>query len=65
MLKRMYSFVAPLLLLCFSVVSVSAASYEDMSEGTYYIDATLSCYINAMGGMEFGVPLLTSAQVEK
>lgn len=41
-----------------------AAGYDSLSPGIYQINASLSCYINAMGGVEFGAPLLESAQVE-
>lgn len=40
--------------------TTSAVAYEDLSAGTYTIDAKLSCYVPAMGGVEFGDPLLTS-----
>ncbi len=39
--------------------SVNAASLEEYEAGTYELDASLSCYVNAMGGVEFGGPLLT------
>ncbi len=45
-------------LLCLPV-SVNAASLEEYEAGTYELDASLSCYVNAMGGVEFGEPLLT------
>lgn len=31
--------------------------------GEYFVDAKLSCYVNAMGGVEFGEPLLTGAML--
>lgn len=40
-----------------------ALETENLSEGTYSVDATLSCYVNAMGGIEFGKPLLTKTEV--
>ena len=64
MLKRFCAFVMTLTLLCFSIVSVSAASLEDSTEDIYYVDASLSCYINAMGGVEFGAPLLQFTTVK-
>lgn len=40
-----------------------ALETENLSEGTYSVDATLSCYVNAMGGIEFGAPLLTGSTI--
>lgn len=37
---------------------------SELPAGIYYVQAELSCYVNAMGGVEFGEPLLTMAQVE-
>ncbi len=42
-------------------VRADAAALSDYEPGTYEIEAELSCYVNAMGGVEFGGPLLTSA----
>lgn len=36
---------------------------ETMEAGTYEVKATLSCYVPAMGGVEFGQSLLTDATV--
>lgn len=41
-----------------------ALETENLSEGTYSVDATLSCYVNAMGGIEFGTPLLTGSTIK-
>lgn len=46
------------------VVNTSALEVEDLSEGTYIVDSSLSCYVNAMGGVEFGAPLLVSSQID-
>lgn len=43
---------------------VWGAEAEHFKEGVYPIEASLSCYIHAMGGVEFGEPLLISAQLE-
>ncbi|MBU3839418.1 MAG: hypothetical protein IAA25_00190 [Candidatus Ruminococcus intestinipullorum] len=43
------------------VISVSQMS--DLQEGTYQLDAALSCYVNAMGGIEFGAPLLQDTKL--
>lgn len=63
MLKRFFVCSLSLILLCFSAVTASAAGYDELTEGTYYINSSLSCYINAMGGVEFGAPLLESSQL--
>lgn len=39
--------------------SAYASDIDSLSQGSYTVTATLSCYINAMGGIEFGGPLLT------
>lgn len=44
-------------------MTAMAAGHEDLAPGTYDVDASLSCYISAMGGIEFGAPLLTGATV--
>lgn len=46
-----------------SAVSFGASAETTLAEGTYNVDASLSCFVNAMGGIEFGAPLLTSTQV--
>lgn len=51
-------------MLFISSSAVTAHTFDDLPEGTYPIKAELSCYVNAMGGVEFGAPLLTSAFVE-
>lgn len=40
-----------------------AADFSSVADGIYVVDANLSCYVNAMGGVEFGAPLLTGATV--
>lgn len=62
--KNALTLIAVILVLNLTNVSVSAVGFDDVKEGTYYINAKLSCYINAMGGIEFGEPLLTSAQLQ-
>lgn len=63
MLKRFIVCTLSLILFCFGTITALAAEYDELTEGTYYIDSSLSCYINAMGGVEFGAPLLESSQV--
>lgn len=45
--------------------SVTAFAAELPEAGTYNVDADLSCYVSAMGGIEFGDGLVTGVQVEK
>lgn len=35
----------------------------ELEAGTYPVQASLSCYVNAMGGVEFGAPLLEGAEL--
>lgn len=44
-------------------ISAFAAETNTLEAGTYTVDSSLSCYVNAMGGVEFGTPLLTSTEV--
>ena len=46
------------------IFNISALEVETLSEGTYNMDASLSCYVNAMGGVEFGAPLLTGSSIK-
>lgn len=52
-----------LVLILNSQTVVRAADFLNANNGTYGVNATLSCYVNAMGGVEFGGPLLKSAEV--
>lgn len=52
------SFLA-LLLIC----PIHGAATQMEEAGTYTLDAKLSCYVSAMGGVEFGEPLLTDARL--
>lgn len=45
-------------------VPANAAGELGLKAGVYKLDAKLNCYVNAMGGVEFGEPLLTDAQLE-
>ena len=62
-MKQLLCVISALLILCLSSVNVLAYSYNDLPKGTYQIKTELSCYVNAMGGVEFGAPLLTSSVV--
>jgi hypothetical protein len=44
-------------------MSIYAKTTDNLNAGTYNISASLSCYVNAMGGVEFGESLLKSAQL--
>ena len=46
-------------------VACSDDDDDDEEEKTYTVDATLSCYINAMGGVEFGTPIYKSTTIVK
>lgn len=65
MLKRICTCVLTLMLLCFDAVPASAADSGELKPGTYYMTSYLSCYVNAMGGVEFsdGYGLLTDTTV--
>ena len=62
-LKKLLSMVMALALVFSLAAPVSAAELE--SGSSYNVDATLSCYVNAMGGVEFsdGYGLLTGSTV--
>lgn len=66
-MKKMKHFLAAftaLVMVCIGSITASAYSYDDLPEGIHQIKTELSCYVNAMGGVEFGAPLLTFASVE-
>lgn len=42
---------------------IGVTSLEELQQGTYELDAELSCYVSAMGGVEFGASLLTNTQL--
>ena len=44
-------------------MSAFAAETTTLEAGKYTVDASLSCYVTAMGGVEFGAPLLTDTEV--
>lgn len=44
-------------------ISAFAAVPNTLEAGKYTVDSSLSCYVTAMGGVEFGAPLLTSTEV--
>lgn len=59
---RRIAFGALMFLFClFCGILSYAGSFAELKSGTYSLDASLSCYINAMGGVEFGAPMLKSA----
>ena len=62
-LKRIFTAFTVMTVLCLSAFTASAYEYGDIPEGTYTVKAELSCYVNAMGGVEFGAPLLVSSQI--
>lgn len=51
-------------LLFASVFAFPKSASADNKPGTYYeLDGSLSCYVDAMGGIEFGGPLLTGVNL--
>lgn len=65
MAKKLFSvLVAAALLFAGLGAPVAAAGYEDLDPGVYNIDADLSCWVAAMGGVEFGAPMLTDTVLE-
>lgn len=63
-IKRIQKLFTVLLVLALVFIHpISIYANDNLSEGTYSISAKLSCYVNAMGGVEFGEPLLKSAQL--
>lgn len=48
---------------CLCGIFAQADSFDELRTGSYPLEASLSCYINAMGGVEFGAPMLKSAQL--
>lgn len=63
-LKKIGRKIFPLLMAAVLILSLagplSKETYaSDLSEGTYELSGSLSAYLTAMGGVEFGSPLLT------
>lgn len=63
-ITNVFSVTLLVVLLMFSALNTFALEKNNLSQGTYTVDASLNCYVNAMGGVEFGQPLLVSAQVD-
>jgi len=59
MKKTVALLLISILTMSLTAVSVSAAE----AAGSYNVNAELSCYVNAMGGVEFGGPLLTGSEL--
>lgn len=63
-IRRGFAVLLAVLMAFTTLVFVSAAANtETLAPGTYIADASLSCYVDAMGGMDFGKNLLTDARV--
>jgi hypothetical protein len=43
--------------------TVFAADFDSLPAGEYAVEGSLSCYVNAMGGVEFGKPLLKEVKI--
>lgn len=63
MIKTAASILISTILLTLSCVGAFALEANNLSEGKYSVDSSLNCYVNAMGGVEFGNPLLTDSYV--
>lgn len=63
MTKKIMAFLIIAIAVLGMQITVYAQEISDYSEGTHKLNATLSCYVNAMGGVEFGEPLLQDAEV--
>lgn len=62
--KRILSLIIMIsLFLSFNTITTFASSFNSLQQGTYDIKTSLSCYVTAMGGIEFGGPLLQSSKV--
>ena len=67
MRKHTFSGVMVSIFLAFIMLltpAAHAAGAAELSPGDYYLSGNLSCYINAMGGVEFGAPMLTGVQAK-
>ncbi|MCM1115452.1 MAG: hypothetical protein NC397_08155 [Clostridium sp.] len=62
-INKLFGILLAALFVIMQPLSAYAAAADNLNEGTYSISAKLSCYVNAMGGVEFGAPLLKSAQL--
>ena len=62
-LKRCALGLAVVLALPALFVPARAVELSELAPGSYPVGATLSCYVNAMGGVEFGQPLLEAAEL--
>lgn len=58
------SILAVMIIMSLACINVFALNANSLSEGTYSLNASLSCYVNAMGGIEFGEPLLIGSSVK-
>lgn len=64
--KIMKKWIFSLIVSLFCVFHVNtgyAQVLENLTAGTYPVSASLSCYVNAMGGVEFGGPMMKSAEI--
>ena len=57
--RKCLSWLACVVALC--LMAIPAQAVENQGVGSYGLQAKLSCYVNAMGGVEFGEPLLEKA----
>ncbi len=57
------SFFVVMIIMSTTCINALALDVNNLSAGTYEVEATLSCYVNAMGGVEFGKPLLIGSLI--
>jgi len=63
LIRMSASFLVCAIMAVFTCFNAFALDVNNLSEGTYDVEASLSCYVNAMGGVEFGKPLLTGSSI--
>lgn len=59
-IQKAAGIILALIMAAFPALTANAADVNSLGKGSYAISASLSCYVNAMGGVEFGAPLLTN-----
>jgi hypothetical protein len=70
-MKRMGFVLSAMAVTAMTALSLSGcggengSASETFANGTYQVDAQLSCYVSAMGGIEFGGPLMTGCELIK
>lgn len=60
---KLFSCILTVILIVNMSFTIMAGELSNTDDGVYDVNAVLSCYVNAMGGVEFGTPMLVKAQV--